>query len=154
MAKKRKKTKKKKTKSKRKKIPRKLKKKKNKVPISVSKKTKSAGILEKRAHPRLPICARVVWGKEQKQEKYFFTSDLSATGLFLITDHPPPVGEELQMELSIPSVKEIFTIKGVVARWEGQEGRALGCGVKFTFINPQISVMIGEIFQKVDFFTP
>jgi len=131
---------------KKKKIRRKLKQKRRKKTSNPQ-----SSIVNRRSHPRLPICARVIWGKKEKKEQYFFTSNISGAGLYLISDHPPPLHEELDLEISIPSIRQTFKLKGKVMRWEGKGGRAVGCGVKFQQVNPQLSHMIQEILKKVDF---
>jgi len=69
---------------------------------------------ERRHSPRLPICARVRWGNISENEQFFFTRDISTGGLFLLTDHPPPLQAKLSIELSIQYYREPIRLEADV----------------------------------------
>ena len=111
---------------------------------------------ERRHHPRLPICARVRWGDQtdpkvvKTVERYFFTRDLSRSGLFLLTDHPPPLGEMVSVDLAVQYLKESVHLRGKVVRHESDEGRAIGCGVKFMDQDPEFNRVMQWIGHLLD----
>ena len=103
---------------------------------------------ERRANPRLPICARVMWGRE---EKYFFSRDLSASGAFLLTDHPPALDQTVEMQFSVQFMPEPINCLAKVVRHESSEGRAVGFAVEFVQIHPEFRRKLEDIhgsFQK------
>lgn len=110
---------------------------------------------ERRINARLPIAARVYWQQEsavngrEEVERYYFTRDLSSSGLFLMTDHPPPLFCEIDIQLSIQFLKDPVHLRGEVVRHESQEGRAVGFGVKF-LENPQrLKLLMDELHRAL-----
>lgn len=105
---------------------------------------------EQRVQPRLPICARVSWGSfEDSIERYFFTRNVSASGAFLLSDSPPPIGERIDMEISIQYSPQPIAMSGKVVRHEADaQGRAVGCGVHFSEPNPQMNNFIDALVAQ------
>jgi hypothetical protein len=95
--------------------------------------------LERRLSPRLPICARVRWGNV---ENYYFTRDISQGGLFLLTNHPPPLHKKLLIELSIQYLKEPLRLEAQTVRYESDQGRAVGCGVRLIKTNQKLNTFL------------
>ena len=101
---------------------------------------------ERRVNPRLPICARVLWGRE---ERYFFSRDLSASGAFLLTDHPPAINEVVEIQFSVQFVPEPIHCFAKVVRHEENAGRATGFGVEFVEVHPQLRSTLARIHQSM-----
>lgn len=81
---------------------------------------------ERREFLRIPLTTKVKF-KDGDREEVLFTDDLSEGGLFLKSENPPFVGTVLQLEVSIPNIDKLISLKGEVAwRLEGK-----GCGVRF-----------------------
>lgn len=70
--------------------------------------------MEKRRNRRYPRRSRVRYG-EGGFTHAGFTSDISATGLFLVTSHILPVGTRLHVEVNIEAERLLF-FEGLVAR--------------------------------------
>ncbi|MFC2172526.1 PilZ domain-containing protein [Acidobacteriota bacterium] len=71
---------------------------------------------EKRLYPRIPICAQVRIRGLEEEFRYHYTRDLSANGVFLISEEPLPVGTELEIDISIPFIKDLIVVTGQVVR--------------------------------------
>lgn len=110
---------------------------------------------ERRINARLPIAARVYWQQEseahgrQEVERYYFTRDLSSSGLFLLTDHPPPLFCEIDIQLSIQFMKDPVRLRGEVVRHESQEGRAVGFGVKFLENPERLKLLMDQLHRAL-----
>jgi Tfp pilus assembly protein PilZ len=76
-----------------------------------------------------------------------YAHDLSLGGLFILSDGPPPLGTDLQLELQIPvgDAVERIRVQGRVA-WhtspERMPPQGGGFGVQFTVVDRQASAAI------------
>lgn len=84
---------------------------------------------EKRAHPRLPITARVTVAGSA-ETAYHFTKDISLSGLYLQREAPLTLGAKIELELAIPGLERLIRVQGDVVR--AHTGPPSGYGVKFT----------------------
>lgn len=92
---------------------------------------------ERREFLRIPVTTKVKF-KDGDREEVLFTDDLSEGGLFLKSENPPFKGTVLELEISIPNVDKLISLKGEVAwRLEGK-----GCGVRFLRITQAQKKMI------------
>jgi uncharacterized protein (TIGR02266 family) len=83
-----------------------------------------------RAYLRFPLEIAVDF--ESEHNFYFgITGDISEGGLFVSTYVPPPLGDKVTMEITLPGQTESFTVTGVV-RWL-RDLRAVGDGMPSGF---------------------
>ena len=88
---------------------------------------------EKRSHPRLPITARVSLSGSD-EVSYYFTKDLSLSGLFLQREEPLDIGHEVHLELAIQGMDHLIKIRAEVVRFvKPPDG---GVGLNFKEIDP------------------
>lgn len=84
---------------------------------------------------RLPINVKVGYTLESGASESGMTLNLSVGGMFIITEDPPPIGMELQVEFALPDLDDSFTMKGLVV-WNTsgmKRGASVrGFGIKFT----------------------
>lgn len=100
-------------------------------------------VQDRREFLRIPVTTKVKF-KDGDREEVLFTDDLSEGGLFLKSTNPPFVGTVLQLEVSIPTVDKLLTIKGEVAwRLEGK-----GCGVRFVKVTQAQKKMIKNFVES------
>ncbi len=100
-------------------------------------------VQDRREFLRIPVTTKVKF-KDGDREEVLFTDDLSEGGLFLKSTNPPFVGTVLQLEVSIPTVEKLLTIKGEVAwRLEGK-----GCGVRFVKVTQAQKKMIKNFVES------
>jgi len=101
-------------------------------------------VIAKRRFPRLPthlICD--AWHGGHYRELWIHS--ISKGGIFLETDPPPPVGDELDVTFSLPGVDEKIKAKTVV-RWQGiiREHTPSGVGCQFIEINTRLADIVGD----------
>jgi hypothetical protein len=104
--------------------------------------------MEKRRNRRYPKRTRVRYG-EGAFTHTGFTSDISATGLFLVTSHMLPVGTRLHVEVAAEGERLVF-FEGLVARQkmvapELRQVMRAGMGVRL--LTP--SELLGELVPQV-----
>jgi type IV pilus assembly protein PilZ len=86
---------------------------------------------EKRNHPRAPIELRV----DYKRVNSFladYTKNISRGGTFIGTDKPLPIGTRFHFKISLPGMREPFTLTGEVA-WIAPAGQSPGMGIRFVY---------------------
>lgn len=99
------------------------------------------GKKEKRLYPRKPIRTQVVFENEDSEGVlYFFSTDISAGGLFLETDLPIRLGTQVFLRFSLMPKARPIQATGEVVRVmrdqnEGGDGK-LGVGIRFIYIHP------------------
>ena len=72
--------------------------------------------------------------------------NVSETGIFLKSDDPPPLGEEVQMSLSLKGVDKELYMTGLVTR-HGEADKCAGFAVEFTRLNPSHRRLINEFVK-------
>lgn len=109
---------------------------------------------EKRLYPRRPIHTQVVFENEDSEGVlYFFSTDVSAGGLFIETDMPIRLGTQVFLRFSLtPKAKPIQATGEVVRvmRDENVEtGRGkVGIGIRFVYIHPLDRELIQEFINQ------
>ena len=92
----------------------------------------------KRTVPRIERVLSLVF---KDREAFFraYTGNVSAGGLFIKTENPLIIGDQLSIKLQLPGVSDPLQIKCEVAwartKQQSQPGRPSGMGVKFTQIS-------------------
>lgn len=89
---------------------------------------------ERRRHCRAPFQAEITLSSATN---FFmgFSEDISEGGLFLSTMSPPPVGEQVTLEIKVSGGRSV-TVEGEV-RWHRYVADTVtGCGVKFSGLDP------------------
>jgi len=108
-------------------------------------------IQERRKYPRIKLITKVAHIREDKFH-YFYSRDLSAGGIFLETDHPYPVGTELELEFPLPEVSERIRIKGKVVRVvetsEQYKGKTPGMGIQFEEMDSETSALLADFIAR------
>lgn len=109
---------------------------------------------EKRLFPRRPIRTQVVFeNTDSEGVLYFFSTDISAGGLFLETDFPIRLGTQVFLRFSLtPNAKPIQATGEVirVMRAENKEvgpGK-VGIGIRFVYIHPLDRELIQEFINQ------
>lgn len=99
-------------------------------------------MVDKRSHARFPVTLEVtliVAG-----ERYLArTRDVSLGGMFVYTDIKVPFGADVQVQLTIPALKELSTVEAV-ARWH-DEG---GLGVSFKGMRAREVWALNQLFKS------
>ncbi len=94
---------------------------------------------EKRLYPRRPIRTQVVFEDENREGVlYFFSTDVSAGGLFLESNTPVKLGTQVFLRFSlIPQAKPIQATGEVVRVMKDErEPGKVGIGIHFVYIHP------------------
>jgi CheY-like chemotaxis protein len=85
----------------------------------------------------LRILVRIEVRGTRKGESFFGTStDVSASGMFLETDKPMKIGEDVSVRFFLPGHVEV-ALEGRIAR-EDRDGAQIGYGVKFARMDPAL----------------
>lgn len=96
---------------------------------------------EKRLYPRRPIRTQVVFENEDSEGMlYFFSTDISAGGLFLESEVPVKLGTQVFLRFSLTPKARPIQATGEVVRVmrdhnEGTQGK-IGIGIRFIYIHP------------------
>ncbi len=110
---------------------------------------------ERRRHPRREMRLSASVRKGSKLQKYY-TKNMSGGGLFLEVDDPPPVGEHIEIELSVPGKTDPLLLKAEVVRHHSfydldedmNQIEKKGVGVKFIDISDETRKAIEEILAS------
>ncbi len=100
--------------------------------------------LNKRSAPRIPFKLEVSYGEDETPSDYTVsvTFNASAGGLFLETESPLPLGEQLKLKLSLPEDNHALQCKGRVA-WINsttspiRSDHPAGMGVEFLYLEEE-----------------
>jgi len=100
---------------------------------------------EKRIEEETKVSIKVLSGEDSDSENnvdYALTKDISSGGLKILTDRRLPVDTLLEIELTLPKMRRIVTIKGKV-RWVNQiyDDDVFETGLQFVDTPPE-SVML------------
>lgn len=101
---------------------------------------------ENRAHPRLPIKIRVDFTSDDAV-KSAFSMNISAGGIYVTTPKPLPPGDEVVIQLYLPSLDGPVEVLGEVV-WtnvhpEGRNDFPEGMGIRFTNVSAFIHEHLG-----------
>lgn len=108
---------------------------------------------EKRLYPRRPIRTQVVFENEDSEGVlYFFSTDISAGGLFLESDIPVKLGTQVFLRFSLtPKARPIQATGEVVRvmRDQGETGQGkVGIGIRFIYIHPLDRELIQDFISQ------
>jgi uncharacterized protein (TIGR02266 family) len=109
---------------------------------------------EKRLYPRRPIRTQVVFENEDSEGVlYFFSTDISAGGLFLESDVPIRLGTQVFLRFSLAPKAKPIQATGEVVRVMRTENSAegkgkVGIGIRFIYIHPLDRELIQEFINK------
>jgi uncharacterized protein (TIGR02266 family) len=98
---------------------------------------------EKRAHPRVPLVAKVDVGGEG-HSFLAVAQDISAGGMRIATANPLPVGASLEISFILPGSGRTFRVRAVVRHVV--EGSAMG--VQFLDLSPDDKAALREFTKK------
>lgn len=106
---------------------------------------------DRRSEPRLPVALEVNFESEHN----FYTGltqDLSGCGLFVATQTPRSVGEQVRVRFTLPTFHEVIEAVTEV-RWVrpaafGDGGGAVGMGLRFLQISPHAKEAIVAFLKK------
>ena len=106
------------------------------------------------ANPRKLLKAelRVYYGPSQKMLLYEFSVDMSSGGIFLKTDTPFAVNEQLMLSFTLPDANKIVTCKAKVA-WVNSKDEPrkptlpAGIGIQFVDLSPEYLKSIQSLLQ-------
>ena len=73
-----------------------------------------------------------------------YIKNISKSGIFIETDKPLIVGEEILISFNMPGYDRPIKIKGEIIQANG-----LGVGVEYKEISPYIAQMIGALVEKI-----
>ncbi len=105
----------------------------------------------KRALPRIELEVKVDAASDSGTHTGA-TINISAGGVFVATDKPVSVGDQLKLELTLPDSKESISLDSKV-RWvrrrrvAGRRDRPAGMGLQFVNLTTETSSIIGSFLQ-------
>ena len=102
---------------------------------------------ERRKSPRVPISAKVEVNSGE-QTLHYFTSDVSAHGLFLACQEPLDLGRVVQMQVSIPGLKQLLPLKGKIVR-QVSSGPTPGVGIEFVETPTEFQMLLIEAIERL-----
>lgn len=110
---------------------------------------------EKRLYPRVPIRTQVVFENEDSEGMlYFFTTDISAGGIFIETEIPVKLGTQVFLRFSLtPRSKPIQATGEVVRVMRDEKGKGknkgkMGIGIQFIYIHPLDRQLIQDFISQ------
>jgi len=106
--------------------------------------------IERRKNPRVMVRALVDY-ESQDTFIYDHSRDLSEGGVFIQTDKPLQIGEELKLKFSLPDIEKVFEIKGEViwASSKDSDDNMKGMGIGFKDIQDEDKRLIQEYIERV-----
>ncbi|KAB2840390.1 hypothetical protein F9K50_05915 [bacterium] len=108
---------------------------------------------EKRLYPRRPIRTQVVFENEDSEGVlYFFSTDISAGGLFLESDIPVKLGTQVFLRFSLTPKARPIQATGEVVRVMRDQNEAgqgkVGIGIRFIYIHPLDRELIQDFINQ------
>jgi len=109
---------------------------------------------DKRLYPRKPIRTQVVFENEDSEGVlYFFSTDISAGGLFLESEIPIRLGTQVFLRFSLtPKAKPIQATGEVVRVMRDKKNidgkEKVGIGIQFIYIHPLDRELIQEFISQ------
>ena len=105
---------------------------------------------EHRRHDRATAVIKVNY-QSQGALQMDYAQNISRGGLFLATDSPFEIGQEIELHLNTHGLKRAIAVPGVV-RWVGERGvpKVRGIGVQFSLDDPQIKTRIDKMVSALD----
>ena len=105
--------------------------------------------VERRLSPRAPVTVRVDYSTIDAIFSEF-TRNINEGGLFIETERPLPLDEQVQLHFRLPGIDDSFKVSGRVAwiKEAGVEGPA-GMGIEFENLDEGARLRIDEIVQAL-----
>ncbi len=108
---------------------------------------------EKRLYPRRPIRTQIVFENEDSEGVlYFFSTDISAGGLFIQSDTPIKLGTQVFLRFSLTPRAKPIQATGEVVRVMRDESDAddskVGIGIRFIYIHPLDRQLIQDFIAQ------
>ena len=106
--------------------------------------------VERRLSPRAPVTVRVDYATVDAMFSEF-SRNINEGGLFIETEAPLVLEEQVQLQFRLPGVEDPFKVSGRVA-WVREEGGAdgpPGMGVEFENLDENARRQIDEIVQSL-----
>ena len=105
---------------------------------------------EHRQHDRSTAVIKVNY-QNQGALQMDYAQNISRGGLFLATNSPFEVGQEIELHLNTHGLKRAIAVPGVV-RWVGERGvpKVRGIGVQFSLDDPQTKSRIDRMVSALD----
>jgi type IV pilus assembly protein PilZ len=106
--------------------------------------------VERRLSPRAPVTVRVDYATVDAMFSEF-SRNINEGGLFIETEMPLVLEEQVQLQFRLPGVEDPFKVSGRVA-WVREEGGAdgpPGMGVEFENLDEDARRQIDEIVQSL-----
>ena len=101
---------------------------------------KKATVSNKRISPRMPTMLKVEYSTTGGDIFYDYSTNISATGLFLHSNHPLAKGSHVHLRLSLPGTNRPLHILGEVMwvhRGAVKNPALPGVGIRFRFISEE-----------------
>jgi type IV pilus assembly protein PilZ len=116
-----------------------------------SKKSSAQGDENRVSGERIPVNILVDY-KSKGTYLFDFCRDLGAGGVFIATDKPSAVGEELELSFTIPDAKKTLSVKGKVtwiqSKIETKPQVSPGMGVQFQEFSSEQRKMLEEFVAR------
>ena len=109
---------------------------------------------EKRLYPRRPIRTQVVFENEDSEGVlYFFSTDISAGGLFIESEVPIKMGTQVFLRFSLTPKSKPIQATGEVVRVmrdeNDEDGKGkIGIGIRFIYIHPLDRQLIQDFISQ------
>ena len=105
---------------------------------------------EHRQHDRATAVIKVNY-QNQGALQMDYAQNISRGGLFLATDSPFEIGQEIELHLNTHGLKRAIAVPGVV-RWVGERGvpKVRGIGVQFSLDDPKVKSRIDRMINALD----
>jgi uncharacterized protein (TIGR02266 family) len=89
---------------------------------------------ERRAHPRADVAVEVQYQTPQAFVAAY-TRNISGGGIFVETDHPRPLNDQLTVGFRLPGVDHAFLVRCTVAWCQLRSTHAFPAGMGLRFLN-------------------
>jgi len=103
---------------------------------------------ERRKNPRVFLRALVDY-ESQDTFLYDYSKDLSQGGLFIKTDKPRSIGDEIELKFSLPDIEKVFKTKGEV-KWvirDKSDNTMNGMGIEFKGLEEEDKRLINRTLK-------
>jgi hypothetical protein len=104
---------------------------------------------DRRIHSRAPISVKVVRIDRDPRVTYY-TRDVSAGGLFLLSEEVFRVGESMKLEIWVPTIVEPVLARCHTVRLESKDGAGKGVAVQFDEIDPKAQEVLAQLGNALE----
>ena len=105
---------------------------------------------EHRQHDRATAVIKVNY-KNHGALQMDYAQNISRGGLFLATESPFELGQDIELHLNTQGLKKAIAVPGIV-KWVGERGvpKVKGIGVQFSLDDPQVKNRIDKMVSALD----